>query len=309
MRALTKVFLSIFLSLVFYGATFTFLVKKPLTIGFIHDAFQVKAAYANKIRGPKVIIVAGSNGLFSFRCEVMEPILKRPCLNASVTVILGLKLTLKKAQEFLKAGDVILMPFEYNYYYRNFLPASGYNYLLSYEPEKWLSLPLAEKIPAIFSFDFHYLISGIVETLLRTMGIQRKFHAAMLTQQGDMSGHTALKARQFQKSIGEPLIPTPEEIDRKHAYKDYVINFFKWAAKNKIRIFGILPTTIDTKTVSAQTEKKIAQLYTRNGQSFIFQPNRGQYSRECFFDTHYHLHEACQIKHSISVANFLKQRL
>src|SRR5271157_6025286 len=103
-------------SVLMYLALFGFLVRKPLTLGFIAESYDKKTSYVSGVSGPKIVILAGSNGLFSHRCEALEQMLHMPCLNCSVTAEVSLDYQLARARKLLSSGDIVLMLLEYDLY-------------------------------------------------------------------------------------------------------------------------------------------------------------------------------------------------
>ena len=69
---------------------FGFILDRPLSLGFLRQQIDAKLARAASIAGPKLVILAGSNGPYSHRCETIEPILGMPCVNGGVAVGIGL---------------------------------------------------------------------------------------------------------------------------------------------------------------------------------------------------------------------------
>jgi hypothetical protein len=52
----------------------------------LRQLIDAKLTRAASIDRPKLVILAGSNGPYSHRCEVIEPILGMPCVNGGVAV-------------------------------------------------------------------------------------------------------------------------------------------------------------------------------------------------------------------------------
>src|SRR6185437_3267495 len=71
-------------SLLLYVGLFAFVLDRPLTLGALRARIDANLARGATITGRKLIILAGSNGPYSHRCQVIEPILHLPCVNAGV---------------------------------------------------------------------------------------------------------------------------------------------------------------------------------------------------------------------------------
>src|SRR5580658_6779530 len=99
-------------SLLLYGVLFGAVLDRPLELGFLARGIDAKLARAATIHGPKLVIVAGSNGPFSHRCEVIEPMLELPCVNGGVAVGIGLDYLFMRWRNELHPGDIVYLPME-----------------------------------------------------------------------------------------------------------------------------------------------------------------------------------------------------
>lgn len=310
MRALNRLAAAIGLSAGLYLVLFGFIVSKPLTIGFIHDAFEVKRDYAASIHRPKLVILAGSNGLFSHRCETIEPIIGMPCVNASLTAELGLDYMVELASRLIRPGDVVLMPLEYAFYGESAATMEAgrlHPYRVTYDRATLAGLSPQLLMRALFQFDLRYLIGALAEMGLEAVGVERRFNRDTLTRQGDMRDHTVAKGAVYRDFIRSSAFWLPRD-------RDFVLTpdvsstlgvFLDRARQKGIRVIGALPTTFDDRPVGDGLIARLSTLFRRHGQAFLVLPNRSQYPRNCFFDTQYHLNEPCQRRHSRLLARAL----
>ena len=314
MKTLRTIILACISSILIYLLVFTFLVKKPLTLGFIHEALQVRAAYVQANPGPKLVIIAASNGLFSYRAEVMEKILGLPCLNASTIGQFGLDIQIALGKKWLAPGDIVLMPLEYHSYAltNNEIENSDANgFIINYAPCLLRDLSWHRVLCVLFHYDLKYLISAVLEMGLAKAGISRRFSKATLTPQGDMQGHTESRGMEYRGYLSSLTQAGPsDELLYKRFQGEIVLeNFLKWAKEHGILVIGTLPTVFNDRPISEKLIAKIASIYRSQGQEFLLLPNHSQYDRRCFFDTDYHLNEPSQIAHSQLMANYLQSRL
>jgi hypothetical protein len=313
-QTLRNIILACISSILIYLLVFAFFINKPLSMGFINEAQLIRANYVQAKPGPKLVIIAGSNGLFSHRAETMEKILNLPCLNASITAEFGLDIQIDLAKKWLAPRDIVLMPLEYLSYTstRNSIensPANGF--IINYA--KWLlhDYDWHRVLCTMFYFDTKYLISGVVEMSLKAVGVTRRFNTGTLTPEGDMRGHTELKGREYRKYVmSVPQgFPDPELLHKRFLGEIILTNFLKWAKERNIRVIGTLPTVFNDQPISEAAIAKIASIYQDQGQEFLLLPNRSQYDRHYFYDSNYHLNEENQIAHSQLIARYLQPRL
>jgi len=304
------------LSILIYLVVFSLILKLPLTTGLTHKYYLKKLAYAAGLESPKIVLFAGSNGLFSHRCEIMANILAMPCVNASLHAGLSIDVALMGLRDYLKRGDIVLLPLEYDQYtqsrFRMVRNVETNNYIVTYQPEWLLRFPPERVVRALFSFDFEYFSSAVTETLLSLAGIERRYNMNTLTVNGDMKGHTSKKGLEYREFISGLPQPVPDE--RFFAQQTFdgereVAKFLSWAETKGIIVIGMLPTIFDDKPIPTAIIDKLRKLFTDNSQRFLVIPGNAQYQRSCFYDTHYHLNEECQIWHSASVARQLQPLL
>ena len=314
MKALRNIILACISSILIYLLVVAFVVKKPLTMGFIHEAQQVRAAYWRAHPGPKLVIIAASNGLFSHRAEVMERVLGIPCLNGSTIGQFGLDVQIALAKRWLKPGDIVFMPLEYTSYAltnEQIDKSEANSYIIAYAPGLLHDFGWHRVLCVLFHFDLKYLISAVVEMGLAEVGISRRFNKGSLTPQGDMQGHTESMGKEYRGYVRSlpQASPSEELLHKKFPGEIVLEHFLRWAKEHHIRVIGALPTVFNDRPISDKVIAKIASLYQSQGQEFLLLPNRSQYDRHCFYDTDYHLNEASQIAHSELVAKYLQSWL
>lgn len=305
------------LSLLTYSLLFFFIFKKPMTIGEWFEMYKKKESYARAIGSQKkIVLVAGSNGVYSHSCAEMEKAVGLKCLNAATGVGLGIKFILEKSKEFISPGDIVILPLEYNFYtysQQQVTYASlGNNYIAQYERGYLLKLGRAQILPILFSFNFQYLFSSAVELGLNAVGFKRRSGAHALNANGDMVNHTKEKGlpyRSYIYSVGQEMADEALLTHTAFASQAIIADFLNWCRQNNVAAFGAFPTTFDDRKNNPEALKKIKDLYYDSGAGFIETGNDSQYGRECFYDTAYHLNQEYQILHSRKIADYLRRSL
>lgn len=301
-------------SLIIYMVAFTFLFKKPLTVEFCLDAYKKKKAYMSKCNGRKIVIVAGSNGLFSHSAKVIEEETKVGAINYSALAELGVELILEKAKEVLNDNDIVILPLEYGFYNQDerevIFCRSGNNYIFQYDQEYLTKFGIKRMLACIFSFDVEYAISALIEEGLYIRGEKRKwFNVDLLNENGDMTGHTKLKAVSYTnyKWHLHQVKPKKNALVQM-AFSDVIIReFLLWCKERNISVYGSLPTTFNDEPTDPNFLSRIKNFYYNAGQKFIELDNHSQYPRDCFYDTNLHLNSEAQRIHSMAIARFLKR--
>lgn len=291
-----------------YAGTFTSVLKLPLTSGLTETYYQAKRSYAERASGRKIVLYAGSNGLFSHRCETIEQSLGVPCVNAALHAGLALDMAFESLKPLLAPGDLLLLPLEYSQYTQTAETLQGgaesSAFVLPYHPEWLKGKPMRQIAGTLFSFDLRYLLSAIVENGLDLAGVRRRFTAESITPNGDMRGHTKVKGqpyRDFVNGLHQPELPAGFETSA-YAGERVLAEFLRWCRSHSVTAVGLLPTIFDDHPVRNGAVGAVRALYEAEGARFLELPGRSQYPRECFFDTHYHLAEECQVRHSAALA-------
>lgn len=109
---LTDLFRAALASVGLYLLVFTALLDRPLSHGELRHRIEAKLAIAAGIETPKLMILAGSNGPYSHRCEELSAALDQPCLNGGVAVGIGLHYLFARWRPLLRPSDIVYLPLE-----------------------------------------------------------------------------------------------------------------------------------------------------------------------------------------------------
>ncbi|MGC1411063.1 MAG: hypothetical protein WA864_19240 [Acetobacteraceae bacterium] len=308
----TRLLAACLASLLIYAVAFGFILDRPLTLGDLQHQIDAKLARAATIPGPKLVILAGSNGAYSHRCETIEPILGMPCVNGGVAVGIGLDYLFARWQRVLHAGDFVYLPMEEAQYVRTraatvvgpdaaIMFRHDWRTLAALPPERWLA--------AVFSFDLRAALMGPIEAAL----IVAHFHdprpeaTGTLNAWGDHIGHTAELAATSQAVLATASsYHAPAEQIRTGYGTTLIAAFSRWAAAHGVHVIGGLPTEFADAPMPGTALQAIRSVYEQNGDDFIALPNFSRYPRSAFFDTGEHLNETWQVVHSKLLAEQLR---
>ena len=302
-------------SLSCYGLLFGTVLDRPLTYGLIDQQLEAKLARATASPVPRLVILAGSNGPYSHRCEVIEPMLAMPCVNGGIAVGIGLDYLFARWRGRLRPGDVVYLPMEEEQYTRSRAATAlgpdasimfrrDWRTLWALPPERWLA--------ALFSYDLRDALMSLIEMSL----VEASFHdprAEMIGETnawGDHEGHTAERASVSRAVLAGVVLHHAAAADIRAGHGSTLIAaFVRWAGAHGIRAIGGAPTQFFDSPIPDATEQAIRTIYLSNGGDYLELPDRARYPRTAFFDTAAHLSEPWQIWHSAVVAQALSERL
>lgn len=332
-------------SLGLYAVLFGAVLDRPLDLGFLARQLDAGVARAATISGPKLVILAGSNGPYSHRCQVIEPMLDLPCVNGGVAIGIGLDYLFTRWRAQLHPGDIVYMPMEQQQYtVGRSATALGPDAAIMFRHD-WTTLgELAPRrwLAALFAFDLRAGLMRLIEMSLVAVRFHDPRTEASGTRNawGDHVGHTAARGGTSAGVLAAMLaLPASAAAIRDGYGASLIAGFVTWARAHGILVIGGLPTQLDlsphpdepgpemlrpeaslpdaahSSTSRPKTSQPLTRLaaieavYLRHGGEFLVLPNHSRYPSTAFFDTPLHLNEGCQIAHSIMLARALAPML
>jgi hypothetical protein len=289
-----------------YVAAFACMLDRPLSLGTLRRTLDAKLAYAARLPTPKLVILAGSNALFSHSCAVIGPMLRLPCANGGVALGLGLDYQFARWAAVLHPGDIVYLPMELEQYAVPAAARAGPDaaIMLRHDRGTLAGLGPARILAAAFSSTAEDAVSSLVETA--ALRLRPALAAAPFTETdaaGDGLGHSLAKAvadRAFLASLHRDD-PDAGAIAQGYGARE-IAAFLARAHAHGLRAIGGWPTEFADKPPDARLGPLLAAFYAAQGAAFLPLPNQGRYPRADFFDTQDHLDTECQARHSIAVA-------
>ena len=291
-------------SLLIYLILFAAVLDRPLSLGMFRTQIDATLARGAAASGPKLAIVAGSNGPYSHRCETIEPLLGRPCVNAGIAVGIGLEYLFARWRPLLKPGDVVYLPLEEVQYTRA-AAALGPDAAIMFRHDRatLATMPTDIWIGAAFSSGLRALLMSGIETGLVLAGFDDPRAAAggFRNAWGDRAGHGPDRPGANPAFLAR-VTPRHETADRIEtgAGTATIVAFVEWAGRHDVIVVGGLPAGFADSPIPPDTKAAIALVFTAHGARFIDPGAR--YPRSAFFDTPDHLAEPAQIAHSRLIA-------
>ena len=310
-----RLLLSCVASLALYGAAFGFVLDRPLSLGRPRALLDAKVVRGTAIQGRKLVILAGSNGPYSHRCEAIEPILNLPCVNAGVAVGIGLDYLFARWQPLLRPGDIVYLPLEEAQY--TLTPAASRlgpdaAIMLRHDWDTLARLPPDRWAAAFFSFDARAAVMSLIEMALVAAGFHDPREAATggTNAWGDHIGHTAAmaEANKAMLVLIAPQHASAQPVETQAASHQVAV-FLDWARDHGVRAVGGFPVGFDDSPIPESAKAAIRALFEAHGARFLDAERLGRYPRRDFFDTADHLHETAQIAHSVLIARALLPHL
>jgi hypothetical protein len=298
-------------SLVRYTAGIACLLDRPLTLGVLRTRIEANLLRGQDIKTPKLVILAGSNGPYSHRCETIEPIIGRPCINAGVAVGVGLDYLFARWEPLLHPGDIVYLPLEEAQYVRSRATAElgpDAAIMLRHDRTTLWTLPLRRQIAALFAADLRAAIMSVIEIALALADDGFHDPRAAVTGSynawGDHVGHTVALGTLNQSTLATIAPTHPSAVAISAGWGTALVTrFLRWGAQHGVRMIGGLPTGFVDSPIGDDSLEAIRAIYRDHDAGFLELANHSGYPRSAFFDTQDHLNETAQIEHAIAVAD------
>lgn len=309
-RGVRRLLASCLLSLLLYSVLCGVVLDRPLSLGYLRHELDAKLARGATVTESKLVILAGSNGPYSHRCETIEPILHMSCVNGGVAVGVGLDYLFARWQPLLHPGDTVYLPMEEAQYVRSrsaTMMGPDAAIMLRHDWATLLRLPPDRWAGALFATDLRGALVAPLEMALAAGG----FHdprAAVIGETnpwGDHAGHTAARGNPKELARDRPWHADAAVIARGHGTR-LIRQFLNWSEAHGVRVIGGLPTEFADAPMPRATRAAIREVYLKAGARFIDLPGHSAYPRSAFFDTPDHLNQHWQIIHSIALAQALR---
>ncbi len=262
-------------------------------------------------RPPHLIVVSGSNALYSVNSTVLSKTTGLPATNVAMQWSYG-PYAMDRVAERVIPGDIVLLPLEYQYYTtvagRPMLEAC---YLISQARHHigglidWIAV-LAECSPKL-------ILQGVRTKALKALGASFPSPSDILddliTPEGDIRENLPSKARlveSIQSTQLEALGPDwtgPARIGR--AIGRMIEN-----GARVFLTFPVLPEKTGVFEVVAPESLAAISAWARSlGAETLSSPEAHLFPRNCFFDSNYHLHQGCTGTNSMIYGRAILDRL
>lgn len=307
-----KFLFGIVFSLVLYLTIFCFFLKKPILYGRLHSMITKKYDRLEKISDKKFVILAGSNGRYSHSAQLIGNYLNMHAVNLSIAASISIDWQLELMKKYLNNDDIVYLPLEPGYYNsteKDSAKSVDGIYCLLYNKDEWLRMSLLKKYYTFYHADLFLIFEDILERAMIFANIKPR--ANEQNKYGDEIGHIPERGKPYIEYLNSlrDVNPYLHGININSYSMKKLSEFLEWASVNKIRVYGGLPTGINTAKIPQDYIKHLESFYERYGHKFIVLDNNSQYGVDLFYDTFFHLNTEGQKLHSKKVAQKIKEEL
>lgn len=263
--------------------------------------YEYKEEILKAVPPPRIVLIAGSNGMYGINTKKMSEVLHVPAFNECISVVMGLDYMLYSAKSYLKKGDIVLLALEYQYYIDSAINETSTGVILQRDRGYFLQLPFSKKLEWLFGEPLTGIFDGFLKSKELTPSVAAAAQRAIrehLNDHGDFIGHTKDKSTSKPEVFlaGGPI--NIVDIDSKmRSQKSWssIRSFNEWCQANGIRVFATFPSTVyfsDYQTEkAAKAFQNIVDNYHSIGVQTIGTPLDFIWDASNFYDLSYHLNE------------------
>ncbi|WP_394779230.1 hypothetical protein [Undibacterium sp.] len=279
---------------------------------WVYDAYQHKIAAANAVKGPRVLVVAGSNAMFGIDSAQLESYWNRPVINLGVNAGLGLPYILNLSRRVARPGDVILMPLEYALYLDSGEANSQIiDYVIGRDMDYWRSLSYPERLRFAAGMAPERWIQGL-RHLPEHAVTSGTYGAHHLDARGDQTHSSA--AERTPADVAAVEATKPWSYGARAAAETggwgLIADYARWAKANHICLVAA-PTVLlhyskyDTDPIEHAFYEALPEKISAAGIPYIGKPKDFMYPPSWFFDTDHHLQDWARKIHTAHLIKLL----
>lgn len=279
---------------------------------YIQEWFAVKMRYAERAQGPKLVFVSGSNALFGIDTAELEARLDRPALNLGSHAGLGVHYILRQARQAVGAGDIVVLPLEYEQYEARKWEEALVDFISARDPAYFLELSLSEQMECIFAMPPKRLLHGVKARFFPdAKNEDSAYDSKYLNANGDMTNNAsakrtpaaALRAKSKEPVFTAAFCPEPQSAEA-------LCDFIAFCRQSGARVLATYPSFLyrDKAFHGADLERmrEIAAFYARQGVPVLGTHEAFLYDADDFYDTIYHLNDVGKRKRTQQLLEYLR---
>ncbi|BBI35675.1 COG1470 family protein [Cohnella abietis] len=262
----------------------------PIATNWIKNTYDLKSDYANSVKGNKILITSGSNGLFGIRAKDIEEQTGIPTVNFATNAALQIDYIIYRTKEVAKSGDVIIMPLEYEYLiYEGEISKEMVFYSLTWDKAYYRQLPLNKKLEYLFHISARDYLKGLKEQYLfdgSEFNIGEGYTSKSLNKNGDYTSNIDLNVPDITPYNGLPDFKETFGLQRLKSFKD-------WCIQNNINLYITFPAVLGSEPlINDPYFEQLLDYFNTNNFDVLGTPKEFIYEDiNLFFDSLYHLNQ------------------
>ena len=244
----------------------------------------------------KVIIIAGSNGCFSFDSSVISDSMHMPVVNTSTHAGIGVRMQFEMYKELIKKDDIVIFcPEYYSGISRLYGEVALFRILSTHMPSAYRKMSLAQWYNTFKYIGTHF------ENAIKVVNCQQfegPYSASSVNEYGDIECEREHQSFGVYKLKGEMDLETL-------AYYQYIHDYSK---NNGFTLIYLPPVLAESAFLNQKEQIDSLELFmNRNNIPFHVKPERYSFPDSLFFDTPYHMTLSGAKKRTLYVVEDMKR--
>lgn len=284
---------------------------------WLHEVFERKIAYAARTPGRRVLIVAGSNGIYGLSAAELTRQTGVPAVNMALHAGLGLRVIFAQALRVARRGDLVVMPIEYELYQDDFgRTAEAVGYRLAYEPLAFVGTEGLGAWQAILGMPVDQVARRARQRLLALHAPGPAPAPEGFNPEGDFVRNLPEARDAAAVERLRAVAPSPALLNEGHmgaASRARITEFVGACRERGVTVVATYPNAMAFPAYRQPTSLKLlatmAAFYDGLGVALVGPAGGFFYPRAHFFDTVYHLLHDAQLTHTRMLARHLAPHL
>lgn len=292
---------------------------------WIPEIYSIKDKYAQNLKGQKIIIASGSNSLFGIHSDLLAEKTGYNVLNLAVHAALPLEFLSYKIKEYATEGDIVILPLEYGYYFRDEQPSKwviqnfttwGYQYLHIFPKNAFTEIVYKSLLSYPKRLPYFYKNFPVRNMDNITINNKNKFLSKIgyIADASTTSGEFLIDLPTTEKILKEE----PEYINNNcisEYFLQLISNLKKDLAQKRVKLYLSYPCTIKNKNFNLNNQNHLSKLNVifheleKYGIETIGNPLLYNMNKKNFYDTTYHLNAFGNIVRTLFLADDFNNKI
>lgn len=265
---------------------------------WVEEAYALKEQRAHAIVDRKVLIISGSNCLFSISAEDMEARLDMPVVNCGIHAGLKIEYILDRSSKLVSAGDIVVLPLEYSAYsYVGETSIVLSDFLASRDPG-YLVADTGRVLNTAFSFSVVDLCRRNLKRFYPDQPVVGYYDASYLNAHGDKTNISESLMTEVDRETLKSCRPINLSFSEGGIAAKSIGDFIKRCNEVGAHVLVTFPTTIGFDDYASHEfldeVGRIRTFVEESGGRVIGNPDDFFFPIEYFFNTAYHANEKGQ---------------
>jgi len=286
---------------------------------WLESIYNKKIEYAHSIKTQKIIIVGGSNVLFSIDTRKLERKLGIPVVNTGTNAGLGLPYLLYRIKkDFAKPGDTVLLSIEESLFNgKKDASEELFKYVRSYDKEYFKKLSLKDKLKGYSRVNFNNFLNFLImDQKIKKEGIKAvadvTYNPENLNDNGDQTKNDGHKTVDFDKK-NIIIKQLKDKLDFENYSMVKLVEFLDWCDGNNIKViyhFPTIPFHEEYSNEEYSIQRNELKQFFKSRNILVLDTSDVYYlDDQMFYDTGYHLNNDGRFIRTNAILRELKKVL